>query len=58
MTARSSKTGIHLDSIVAPKNVDDEAIRRARLKVAHHSLGVEDCALLLDMLGLNLEIDK
>lgn len=32
--------------------VNDDQIRRARLAVARGALGVEDCAQLLDMLGL------
>ena len=32
--------------------ISDEQVRRARLAVAHGATGVEDCARLLDMLGL------
>lgn len=32
--------------------VSDDQVRRARLAVAHGAEGAEDCARLLDMLGL------
>ncbi|OQO92985.1 hypothetical protein [Saccharomonospora piscinae] len=35
----------------APR-VSDDQVRRARLAVAHGATGAEDCAQLLDMLGL------
>ena len=35
------------------QRVSDDQVRRARLAVAAGALGVEDCAQLLDMLGLN-----
>ncbi len=35
----------------APR-ISDDQVRRARLAVAHGATGVEDCARLLEMLGL------
>jgi hypothetical protein len=35
--------------------VSDDQVRRARLAVAHGASDAEDCALLLDMLGLRPE---
>ncbi|EHK89237.1 hypothetical protein ACWGRK_04200 [Saccharomonospora azurea] len=32
--------------------ISDDQVRRARLAVAHGARGAEDCARLLDMLGL------
>lgn len=55
---RQQKSTLHLDSIVMPAPLSDEATHKARLNVARHSLGVEDCSLLLDMLGLNFDIDN
>ncbi|MEU3272535.1 hypothetical protein ABZ639_16960 [Saccharomonospora sp. NPDC006951] len=37
--------------------VSDDQVRRARLAVARGSTGVEDCAQLLDMLGLKPDDD-
>jgi hypothetical protein len=37
------------------QRVSDDQVRRARLAVAHGAYGVEDCALLLEMLGLNVD---
>lgn len=51
------KSGIHLDSIVAPAPLSSKDIDRARAVVATHSVGVEDCRELLDMLGLNFVVD-
>jgi hypothetical protein len=39
------------------QRVSDDQVSRARLAVAHGALGVEDCAQLLDMLGLTLNGD-
>lgn len=39
------------------QRVSDDQVRRARLAVANGALGVEDCAQLLEMLGLNLDED-
>ncbi|GAA4541996.1 hypothetical protein [Amycolatopsis samaneae] len=39
------------------QRVSDDQVRRARLAVAHGALGVEDCVMLLDMLGLTLDDD-
>ncbi|WP_158884640.1 hypothetical protein [Amycolatopsis anabasis] len=39
------------------QRVSDDQVRRARLAVARGALGVEDCAQLLDMLGLTLDDD-
>jgi hypothetical protein len=39
------------------QRVSDDQVRRARLAVANGALGVEDCAQLLDMLGLTLDGD-
>ena len=36
----------------APR-ISDDQVRRARLAVAHGAAGAEDCARLLDMLGLS-----
>jgi hypothetical protein len=46
-----SRTGIHLDSLLSPE-ISEADVRRAQLIVAHNSTGVDDCAELLDMLGL------
>lgn len=35
-----------------PPRISDDQVRRARLAVAQGSLDVEDCAQLLEMLGL------
>jgi hypothetical protein len=47
-----------LDSIASPDSLSNEDVRRAQLIVASNSVGVDDCAELLDMLGLNSDIDK
>jgi hypothetical protein len=39
------------------QRVSNDQVRRARLAVANGALGVEDCAQLLDMLGLSLDDD-
>jgi hypothetical protein len=39
------------------QRVSDDQVRRARLAVAHGAVGVEDCAQLLDMLGLTPDGD-
>ncbi|WP_020669572.1 hypothetical protein [Amycolatopsis nigrescens] len=39
------------------QRVSDDQVRRARLAVAMGAEGVEDCAQLLDMLGLTLDED-
>jgi len=52
------KGGIFLDSIIAPAPLESKDIRRAQLTVAHHSMGTADCTMLLDMLGLNLNVDE
>lgn len=39
------------------QRVSDDQVRRARLAVAHGALGVDDCAQLLEMLGLNVDED-
>lgn len=39
------------------QRVSDDQVRRARLAVANGAVGVEDCAQLLDMLGLTLGVD-
>lgn len=56
-TVGREKTGIFLDSIVSAP-MTEQSIAAARKTVASNAVGVEDCALLLDMLGLNFEIDE
>jgi hypothetical protein len=39
------------------QRVSDDQVRRARLAVANGAVGIDDCAQLLDMLGLTLGED-
>lgn len=55
---QKEKSGIYLDSLIAPQEFTPEQTRRAQLIVAAHSVGVEECAEFLDMLGLNLGVDN
>jgi hypothetical protein len=48
---QKEKSGIYLDSLLTPE-MSEADVRRAQLTVASHSVGVDDCAELLDMLGL------
>jgi hypothetical protein len=51
MGMSKSRTGIHLDSLLSPE-ISEADVRKAQLTVASNSMGVDDCAELLDMLGL------
>jgi hypothetical protein len=48
---QQEKSGIYLDSLLTPE-ISEADVRRAQLMVASNSMGVDDCAELLDMLGL------
>jgi hypothetical protein len=45
-----------LDALV-PHRLSKDDYRKAQLAVASNSASVDDCALLLDILGLNFPID-
>jgi hypothetical protein len=51
---QTEKSGIYLDSLMCPE-ISDEDIRKVRLLVASNALGVEDCRLLLEVLGLEFD---